>query len=88
VYGDTGETEVERVMESIYSADHGVDSHHLIISSYHTMKLHTLSFSTVGLTPAVRDFVAQCNSMDLQRRVVSSLLTRFLQSLNQNRSFS
>jgi len=36
----------------------GVDRHHLIsISPYHTMKIHTLSFPTFGLTRSVRDFV-------------------------------
>jgi len=44
--------------EYIYSADHGVDRHHLIsISSYHTMKIHTLSFPTFGLTRSVCDIV-------------------------------
>jgi len=58
VYGDTGVTEVERVTGSIYSADPGVDRHHLIsISSYHTMTIHTLSFPTFGLTRSVRDIV-------------------------------
>ena len=43
---------------SIYSADPGVDKHHLIsISSYHTMTIHTLSFPTFGLTRSVRDIV-------------------------------
>jgi len=76
-------TEVDRVMGRLYSAHPGVDRHHLIsISSYHTMKIHTLSFPTFGLTRSVRDF------MDAQHRVVSYLLTRFLRSSNQNRSFS
>jgi len=58
VYGDTGVTEMERVTGSIYSADPGVDRHHLIsISSNHTMKIHTLSFPTFGLTCSVRDIV-------------------------------
>jgi len=83
LYGDTGVTAVDRVMGSIYSADHGIDRHHLIsISSYHTMKIHTLSFPTFGLNRSVRDFV------DPQRQVVSYLRTRFLCSLNQNRSLS
>ena len=43
VYGDTGVTEVDRVTGSIYSADPGLDRHHLIsISSYHTMKIHSI----------------------------------------------
>jgi len=32
VYGDTEVTEVERVTGSIYSADPGVDRHHLFLS--------------------------------------------------------
>jgi hypothetical protein len=45
VYEDTAVTEVDRVKGSIYLADRGVHRHHLIsISSYHTMKIHTLSF--------------------------------------------
>jgi len=71
LYGDTGVTEVDRVTGSIYSADPGVDRHHLIsISSYHTMKIHTLSFSTFGLTCSVQDFVDPCNCMDSHGRVV------------------
>jgi len=51
VYGDTGVTEVDRVMGCIYLAVSGVYRHHLIsILSYHTMKMHTLSFPTFGLT--------------------------------------
>jgi len=62
VYGDTGVTEVERVMGSIYSADPVVDRHHLIsISSNHTMKIHTLSFPTFGLTRSVCDILDPCN---------------------------
>jgi len=58
VYGDTGVTEVERVTGSVYLADHGVDRHHLIsISSYHTMKIPTLSSPTFGLTRSIRDIV-------------------------------
>ena len=75
LYGDTVVTEVARVTGSIYPADPGVDRHHLIsISSYHTMKIPTLSFPTFGLTRSVQDFV------DPQRRVVSYPLTRFLPS--------
>jgi hypothetical protein len=86
--GDTGVTEVDRVTGSIYSADPGVDRHHLIsISSYHTMKIHTLSFPTFRLTRSVRDFLGPRNRVDPQRRVVSYLLTRFLRSSNQNRCF-
>jgi len=89
VYGDTGVTEVDRVMWSIYLADPRVHSHHLIsISSYHKMKIPTLSFPTFSLTRSVRDFVDQRNCMNPQLRVVSYLLTRFLRSSNRNRSFS
>ena len=89
VYGDTGVTEVDRVTGSIYSADLGVHRHHLIsISSYHTIKIHTLSFPTFSLTCSFRDYMDPHNWMDPQRRVVSSLLTWFLRSLNQNRSVS
>jgi len=43
------------VTGSIYSGDPGVDRHHVIfISSYHTTKLHTLSFQTFGLTHSFR----------------------------------
>jgi len=77
MYGDTGVTEVDRVTGSIYSADPGVDRHHLIsISSYHTMKIHTLSFPTFGLTRSVRD---PRNCVEPHARVVSYLLT-FLRS--------
>ena len=56
MYGDTGVTEVERVTGSIYSADPGVDRHDLIsILSYHTMKIHTLSFPAFGLTRDIMD---------------------------------
>jgi len=80
LYGDTGVTEVDRVTGSIYSADPGVDRHHLIsISTYHTMKIHNLSFPTFGLTRSVRDFVDPCNCVDPHGRVVSYLLT-FLHS--------
>jgi hypothetical protein len=64
VYRDTRVTEVKRVTGSIYSADPRVDRHHLIsISSYHTMKIHTLSFPTFGLTRSVRDIMDPCNCM-------------------------
>jgi len=76
LYRDRGVTEVDRVKRSIYSADPGVDRHHLIsISSYHTMKIHPLSFPTFGLTCYVRDFVDPRNCVDPHRRVVSYLLT-------------
>jgi len=58
VYRDTGVMKMERVTGSIYLADPGVDRHHLIsISSNHTMKIHTLSFPTFGLTRSVRNIV-------------------------------
>jgi len=80
LYGDTGVTDVDRVTGSIYSADHGVDRHHLIsISSYHTMKIYTLSFPTFGPTRSVQDFLDPRNCVDPHSRVVSYLLT-FLRS--------
>jgi len=89
VYGDTAVTEVDSVTGSIYLADRGVHRHHLIsISSFHTMKIHTLSFPTFSLTCSVRDFVDPRTCVDTQRRVVSYHLTRFLRSSNQNRSVS
>jgi len=77
---DTGVTEVDRVTGSIYWADPGVDRHHLIsISSYHTMKIHTLCFPTFGPTRSVRDFVDPRNCVDPHARVLSYHLT-FLRS--------
>jgi len=81
LYGDTGVTEVDRVTGSIYSADSGEDRHHLIsIFSHHTMKIHTLSFPTFGLTRSVWDLVYPRNCVDPHGRVVSYLLTLFLHS--------
>jgi len=41
--GDTGVTEVESAMQSIYSGDPGVARQHLIfISSCHTTKIHSI----------------------------------------------
>jgi len=75
-----------RVTGSIYSADPGVDRHHLIsILSYDTMKVQTLFFPTFGLTHSVRNFVDVRNCVDPQCWVVSYLLNRFLRSSNQNR---
>jgi len=89
VYRDTVVTEVDIVTGSVYSADPGVDRHHLIsISSHHTMKIHTLSFTTFGFTWCVRDFVDPSNRRDPQRRVVSNLLTRFLRFSREHRSSS
>jgi len=81
-YVGRGVTEVETVTLSTYSADPRVDRHHLIsILSYHTMKIHTLSFPTFGLTRCVQDFMyPQC-------QVASFLLTRFLHSSNQHSPF-
>jgi len=88
VYGDTGVTQVDRVTGNRYSADPGVYRHHLISSSsYHTMKIHTLSFPTFGLTRSVWDYLNPCNWVDPQRQVESYLLTRFLHSSNQKSSF-
>jgi len=75
VYGDTGVTEVERVTGSIYSSDPRVDRHHLIsISSYLTMKIHTLSFPTFGLTRSVRDIVdpRNCVGSSMPGTIISS----------------
>jgi len=48
LYRDTAVTEVARLTGTTYSADPGVDRHHLIsISSYHTMEIHTVSFPTL-----------------------------------------
>jgi len=56
VYGNTGVMEVDSMMGSIYSVDPGVDRYHLIyISSYHTMKMCTLSLPTFGLTGSGQD---------------------------------
>jgi len=74
-----GVTEVDSITGSIYSADSRVDRRHLFsISSYHAMKIHTLSFPTFGLTHSVRDFVDSHNCVDPQHSVVSYLLTRFI----------
>jgi len=85
VYSDTGVMEVDRVMGSIYSADPGADWHHLIpMYSYHTMKIHTLSFPTFVLTRSVQDFMDRHNCVDPQRQVVLYHVTRFVHSSNQN----
>jgi len=68
-------------MGSTDSGYPGVDRHHLIfISSYHTTKIHTLSFPTFGLTRSFRDVVNLRSSVDSHGRVVSYLLTFFLGS--------
>ena len=75
LYRDVVVTEVDRVTGSIYSADPGADRHHLIsIASYHTTKVHTLSFPTFGLSRSVRD-PRKC--LDFHCRVASYLLTFF-----------
>jgi hypothetical protein len=87
VYGNSGLMKVDRVMGSIYSADPGIDRHHLIsISFHHTWKLHTLSCTTLGLTRTV-GVLDPCNCVEHQRGVVSYRATRFLCSSNQNCSF-
>jgi len=89
LYWDNGVKEVDRVTGTIYSADPGVDRHYLIsISSYHTMKIHTLSFLMFCITRSVWDCMDPCKCVDPQCRVVSYLLTWFLPSKNQNCSFS
>jgi len=76
-------------MGSIYLGHPGVDRHHPIsILSYHTMKIHILSFPTFGLTYSVGDIVKPRNCIDPQHRIVLYLLTQFRCSSNQNRSFS
>jgi hypothetical protein len=91
VCGDTGMTEMSWATGSIYSGDPGVDrshlvSSHLIILSYN--ELHTLSFPAFALTRSFRDFVDPRNCVHPHGRVVSYLLTLFLRSSSQNRSFS
>ena len=79
MYGDTGVTEVDRVTESIYSVDPGVDRHRLIsISSYYIMNIHTLSFPTFGLTHSVQDFMDLRNCVDPQGQVQTTLPIRIL----------
>ena len=76
-------------MESIYLGHPGIDRHHLIfISLYHTMKIHTVSFPTFGLTHSIQDFMEPHNSMNPHGREVSYLLTLFLSSLSPNSSVS
>ena len=59
LYGDTGVTGVDRVMGSIYSADHRVDRHHLIsVSSYHTITFTlNLSQSLVSLAQSEMSWI-------------------------------
>jgi len=74
VYGDSGVTKVQTVMGRTYSADPGVDSHHLIsILSYDTMKIHYFS-QPFGLTRSVR------NIMDPRNCVGSSPLGSIITS--------
>ena len=79
-------TEVDWATGSIYLRDPGVDRRHLILSSYN--EIHNLSFPTFDLTRSFRDFVDPHNCVDPHGRVVSHLLTLFLRSSSQNRSFS
>jgi len=61
VYGVTGVTEVQRVTGCIYSAEPGVDRHHLVsILSYHTMKILYLS-QLFGVTCSVHNIMDPCN---------------------------
>jgi hypothetical protein len=76
VQRDTGVTAVERVTGSIYSADPRVDRHHIIsISSYHTLKIHTVPFPTFGLTPLSTIWWIHAIVCDSQWHVVSYLFT-------------
>jgi len=85
LYGDTGLTEVVRVMGSIYLTDHREDRHHCVfVSSYHTTKIYTLLFPTFGLSHSVRDLRDLHNCVNPQGQVVSYLLTLFLSSFSQN----
>jgi len=78
LYGDTAVTEVARVTGSIYSADPGLDRHHLIsLSSHHTMKIHTLSFPTFGLTRSV-DGSTQFRGSSTPGSIISSHPIRML----------
>jgi hypothetical protein len=86
VYGDTRMREVDWAMESIYSRDPGVDRRHLILLSHN--EIHNLSFPTFDLTRSFRDFVDPRNCVGPHGRVASHLLTLFLSSSSQNRSFS
>jgi len=89
VYGDAGVMQVDRVTGSILSADPGADRDHLIsITSYYTMKIHTLLWPTFGLTCTAWDFLDPRNCVDPQCGVVSYLLTWFLLSSIPNCSFS
>jgi len=89
VYGDTGVMEVEWATWSIYLGNPGVDRHYLLlISCCHTMKIHTLSFPTFGLTRSFRDFMDPCNCMDPHGRVVLKFLTISLRCSSQTSFFS
>jgi hypothetical protein len=80
---------VDRVTRSIHLADPRVDRHQLIsITCYYITKIHTLSFLTFCLTCSVRDTMDPPNCAYPQSRVVSYLLSLFLCSSSQNRSFS
>ena len=94
VYGDTGMTEMDwatgemeedGVTGSIYSGDPGVDRSQIIFSYNES---HTLSFPSFHPTHSFRDIVDPSNCVAPHGRVVSYLLTLFLCSSSQNRSFS
>jgi len=96
-YGDTGVAEMDGVTGGIYSRDPGeiaciascilsriISSH--LISLYN--ELHTTSFASFNLTCSVQHFVDPRCCVDPHSRVVSYILTLFLRSSSQNRSFS
>jgi len=72
VYGDTGMTEVDWAIGSIYLRDPRVDRHHLILLLHN--EIHNPSFPTFDLTHSFRDFVHP------HGWVVSHLLTLFLRA--------
>jgi len=91
VYRDTVVTEVERVTGSKYSADPGVDRHHLIsISSHLIIKWNYTLYLSPLLVSLALSAIWWIHAIvwDSQCRVVSSLLTQFLCSSNQNCSSS
>jgi len=75
----TGVTEMDEATGSIYLGDPRVDRFYIILSYNES---HTLSFASFDLNRSLRDFV------DPHGQVVSYLLTLFLRSSSQNRSFS
>jgi len=82
VYGDTWVTEVEWATRVIYLGDPRVDILHLIfISSCHTMKRHTVSFPTFGLTRPFRGSTQLCR-FSWPGSIISSHLLPTLLELN------